>query len=272
MAPAAADVLIISKLVLENTEPLTLKKYLTMIERTSLDKLRHFDFFQVLSLVRDYVNAEDKDALKLTAAAAALEAALKQMDSALKQSNSVAATKEILKADEVRDKTVQALYSALKTFAHSPEASEAQAAEILLQEALKYGRNLAKLPLREESAAISNLLQDFAKPENVARITALRLDAWLAILRQQNRAFDAHYKSRSGEQAEVEVGAVRTARVALQDAFDHLAKTINANAFLSGEAPYRNLSDKINVEIARALAEAKARSKKTENKTQPPTA
>lgn len=52
------------------------------------------------------------------------------------------------------------------------------------------------------------------------------------------------------------------ARVELQDAFDHLAKTVNAYAYLGGEAPCKPLSEKINTEVGRALAEAKARSTK----------
>lgn len=147
-----------------------------MIEKTSLNPLRHLDFFQIMSLIRTYLDAEDLANLKLTEAATAFGGKLANLDAALKQGNSIAATKDLLLADEARDKTVMAVYAALRTFTHSPDDTEAHDAEILLQEALKYGKNLAKLPLREESAAITNLLQDFGKPENAARISALRLE------------------------------------------------------------------------------------------------
>lgn len=120
-----------------------------MIEKTSLNPLRHLDFFQVMLLVRSYLNAENLASLKLTESAAAFEGKLSKLDAALKQSNSIAATKDLLQADEARDKTVKAVYAALRAFTHSPADTEAHDAEILLQEALKYGKNLAKLPLRE---------------------------------------------------------------------------------------------------------------------------
>lgn len=240
-----------------------------MIKKTNMQNVRHLDFFQIMSLIRDYLKNEDLKTLKLTQAAAAFEEKLQQMDDSLKQSNSIAATRELLAADEARDKTLKAIGNALKNFANSPDEEEAREGEILRQELLKYGKNLMKLPLREESAAIINILQDFEKPAHAERVASLHLEKWVQKLKVQNDAFDALYKDRSGEQAEVVVGAVRTARAELQDAFDHLAKTINANAFLNGEEAYKNLAEKINVEISRALAEAKARSTKGINKEEP---
>lgn len=239
-----------------------------MITRSNLVPLRIMDFFQVMNLINDYLKAEDKETLKLEKVYAEFEKAFVVLDEALKHSTTVIATKKIAKADELRDKTLTALGQTLRALANSPKEEQAKKAQKLVAEMEKYGKNLSQLPLREESAVIINLLQDFEQEENKQFIQSLHLEEWVSLLKEQNTAFDTLYKERSEEQSAIQVGKTKEARVALQQAFDILVKTINANAFLNGETPYQNIAGKINQEINRSITEAKARQTK-KGKSQP---
>lgn len=233
-----------------------------MISRSNLKVLRIMDFFQVMNLVKDYLSTEDKEALKLEKPVKAFEEAFSALDEALKQSKTILATKELAKADELRSKTLTSLIQMLRALSHSPQQEQAKKAEKLLAEVEKYGKNLANLPLREESAVIINLLQDFEEAENKQAIQSLHLTEWITLLSQQNTAFDELYKERSETQSIIQVGKTKESRMALQQAFNILVKTINANAFLNGEEPYQTLAGKINQEVNRSLSEAKARQTK----------
>lgn len=235
-----------------------------MINRSNLKVLRIMDFFQVMNLVKDYLKEEDKSALKLETSVAEFERAFSELDDALKQSTTILATKELSKADEQRSKTLTGLGQMLRALTNSPQEEQAKKAEKLLAEVEKYGKRLSNLPLREESAVIINLLQDFEISENKQAIQSLHLTEWVTLLEQQNTAFDNLYKERSETQSIIQVGKTKEARMVMQKAFDILVKTINANAFLNGGDAYQSLAGKINQEVSRSLAEAKARQTKKE--------
>ena len=64
----------------------------------------------------------------------------------------------------------------------------------------------------------------------------------------------------------IEKGLTQRTRDELYDEFRRLVNRINALAIIEGEAPYKNLMDKINVEMKRAnLSERPDRKKKKED-------
>lgn len=236
-----------------------------MIEKSSLKSLRTLDFYQVMTLIKDSFEKDSLEELKLTAVHNSFEEAFKNFADSLNRMNSTFSTKEINKADQERNKILSAIAMVLRAFSNAPQEEQAKNATKLYSEMEKYGKNIAKLPLREKSAAITNLLQDFRKSENQKIVHSFAIDQWITKLENKTTAFDELYKNRSEEQLTTEAGKIKDTRVALQKAFEEVVKTINANAYLNGVTPYKTIIDKINQEVKRSLVEVKRRT----NRKQP---
>ncbi|GET46423.1 DUF6261 family protein [Capnocytophaga felis] len=230
-----------------------------MIPKTNLAQLRLMDFFQVASNIAHYARKENLETLKLAASFTDYETALDNLDKALKRDSTKFETQKLNKISGKRRKTISALTTAVRAFCHSPEEGQAQKAQKLLSVIEKYGKKISGLPLREETAAITNLLQDFKTPEIKALIDSIGLSLWVTSLETYNTEFDTLYKERSIEQASHTMGLTKDAREKMQKTLNNFAKTMNSLAFLEGETPYKNLADCINNEINKALSEVKRR-------------
>lgn len=64
------------------------------------------------------------------------------------------------------------------------------------------------------------------------------------------------HNDRTRIDASVIVGQTKDARLRMHNVFYKLVKTINALAFLNGNAPYQKLIDNINLEVKKARASA----------------
>ena len=128
----------------------------------------------------------------------------------------------------------------------------------------KYGTGIQRLPQREETAVITNLMQDLrANSADIQSITGLI--TWVDKLDEANKAFDALYNSRTEKEAEFIVGLTRTERAAMQTDFENLCRGIDAYAFINGEENYKPLANKINTEIANVQQAIKARATMAKN-------
>lgn len=230
-----------------------------MIKRTNLNVLKSLDFFQVMRLINEYAKSENLQTLKLEKYHSAFQTALDALDVAINKTSTKLETKSIIKADEKRDSTYMALVSSLRATTLSPIQEQAQKAEKILAQFLKYGEAIHKLPLRDQTAAIQSIMQDLKVPKITAYINSLHLAELVGLLETHNSQFEILYKNRTEQQSLTEVGKTKEERQNLQTAFDNLAKSINNLAFLEGETAYKNLAHKINIEISRAITDAKKR-------------
>ena len=162
-------------------------------------------------------------------------------------------TEQILQWDAARDKMVVALRNHLKATARHPDSDVAAGAAKLLDIIDNYGKSIQRKPMREATGIITNLLQDFAKPEYASMITATASTSYIDKLEDSNNELEKVYNDRTRIQAAVEVGAAKESRIALRKAFSKLVKTINAYAFLENKEPYQQLIIHINQEVKQAM-------------------
>lgn len=230
-----------------------------MIKLSSLNNLRILDFFQVTSNIASHLDGNDLKSLKLEEVSASFKAALSSLDEALKPLRASADTQKLNELDARRDRALVGLNAFLKSFAHFPNAAKVTAASHLKAELDKYGKSPQTLPLREETALITNVLQDFAKPENEASISELAAETWIAELKAANTDFETLYNSRTQENSAIEVGKTKAERQKTQSALSLLIKTINARMLLDGETAYKALADAMDFEIKQAKTAYKSR-------------
>lgn len=223
-----------------------------MIVRSNLGTLRILDFFQVLKNITTHVKKYTLAQPKLAARAATLQQAVDELDIALKPLRASAATEKLLQLDHQRDQALIGFAAQVRSFVkhHKPEFREtARQLQMTLD---KYGKSPQELPFREETAMLSQFLQDLEKPENAEALAKIYAESWVEEMTDANTEYDALYNSRTQEGAKVEVGAVKTARAKAQKAFDELVRGLNSYADLNESEEYKGLEDEINQEVKQA--------------------
>lgn len=231
-----------------------------MIVRTNLSALRVMDFFQTQTNIGAHLQQEDLTALKLkNVVDNTFVPALTELDEALKPFRKTGLTDPLLALDAERDAAIVGLTAHVRAFLTYPETDKAEAAARLKLILDKYGKNIYRLPQREQTGAVTNLLQDMDTAEGRADLMLIIAHPWAVAMQTANTAFENLYNERTRAHAAVETGKTRAARNALQEAFGLVARTINALALLEGEAAYRNLANNINREVQQALAAKRAR-------------
>jgi hypothetical protein len=135
----------------------------------------------------------------------------------------------------------------------------AQSAAKLQLITAKYGKGIARLPQREESAVLTSIVTELRDSDNMALLQKTGLTLWVDKLAEANSEFDLQYASRTEKEAEFITGLTRTERANTQAAFEKLTRAIEAYAYINGEANYKALAEKINTEVANVKQASKAR-------------
>ena len=230
-----------------------------LIKSTNLDKARLMDFYQVMKLISGFLQKVDFASLSLTEVVGVFNIAFAALDNALKQAQKTGYTDAIIAADDDRDNILIGMLGALHSLIRFPDKAIADAAAQLLVVADKYGAGVARLPQREESAVLTNLVTDMRSDGNATLLQTSGVAIWVDKLDESNQAFDELYSKRTEKEAEFITGLTRTERANVQAAFEKLAQAIEAYAFINDEAAYKPLADKINTEVANVQQAAKAR-------------
>ena len=235
-----------------------------MIETTNLAKIRMLNFYQAMEDVQKFLNQEDLETLKLKEPAKAFGDKFAAFDSAIQPLRQSGLSKSLLELDSQRDRALSRIATHFRLFSDYPDGTKAAAAQQLARILKKYDSRPGSKPLREETALITNLLQDFDAAEAKAALTLLGADKWVEILKDANTKFNAPYGQLVQHDAAIEQGATKAKRIALYEEFRRLSNIINALATLNGEAAYKRLIDNINTEVKKAiLAERPDMKKKT---------
>lgn len=231
-----------------------------MIQGTSLDALRLMEFFALCSNVNDYLKEEDLTALKINAVyTETYLPAFNALDEALIPFRKTGLTQALLDLDAQRDTAIVGLARIARSFIDFPVEEKAKAADLVKRHIDKYGKSPQALGLLQQTGVVINLLQDFGKPDVKAAVEAIGATPWVAILQKANNQFVEVFKQRTEEEAAIEPGKTKAARIAMQEALMYTCKFINALAMVNGEAPYQRMTDNINYEISRAKQIVKQR-------------
>lgn len=240
-----------------------------LIKSTNLANARFMDFYQVMSLVISFLSKEDLTALNLAKEAGDFKTVFDIFDKALKQAQKTGITEDIIAADDERDNIYIGFTGSLRNLTRFPDAEIAQSATKLLLITDKYGNDVPRLPQREETAALKNIVAELRSPANALLAQKAGQTMWVDKLEESNSKFDNLYVNRNEKESEFISGLTRTERANTQAAFEKLVRAIEANAYLKGEAAYKPLAEKINTEIANVKQAAKARATLNVNSVKP---
>lgn len=223
-----------------------------MFKKVYLQKLTQLSFFQVMSNIQIYLGKEDLVTLKLGNIKAEFDAKLNAYDNALKTYRKHKNSAQITELDRQRDTLIRGFQKHISAFCDFPNAEKQAAAKKLEFELGKYGKDIAKKPLQEETATITQLLQEFSQGDLSQAVTLIGAKEWLDKLSEINTQFVGLHTERTEEVGTIELGQAKKTRQELQEVFTKLTKNIEALAILNGEEPYRNLVNSINEEIKKA--------------------
>ncbi len=222
-----------------------------LIKVTGLQEAHLMDFFQVMQLISKWLDKENLEELKLNDEALKFKATLKELNDALLQAKKTGFTQKIVEADNLRDSILCGMKYVVKGMTYFPDENLSDMAEQVKMLIDKYGENIQRIPQREESAVIENILQDLQIEPIAGMLPQLGLSQWIPKLQEANANFDSLYLARSEKEATFISGLTREQREKMQERFTHLCRTIEAYAFIDGEDAYKTLADRINVEVAK---------------------
>ena len=128
-----------------------------------------------------------------------------------------------------------------------PIADMAQAAKVLAQHIKDYKINTAD-QLDKETGLLVNFISDL-EGKYSAQVTTLGLTAFVTNMKEANERVRTLTLQRTNERMGLEVGALKNARVATDNAYRALVKMVNALALVYGEEDYTSFIDYVNTEV-----------------------
>ena len=192
-------------------------------------------------------------------------------DEALKISLKSLLTDDIAKADIDRDALYAGYKKAVEAFLAMPIADMAQAAKVLAQHIKDYKINTAG-QLDKETGLLVNFITDL-EDKYSAQVAKLGLTAFVTNMKEANERVRTLTLQRTNEKMGVTVGALKTARIASDDAYRALVKMVNALALVFGEKDYTAFIDYVNTEVIhykREVIGQKAKAPSTSDSTSTP--
>ncbi len=237
-----------------------------MIHHVNLSRIRVLNFYQAMYNVKTFLSKEDLEALKLKDHVAIFDQKYKAFDDAIVPLRKSGKTAKLSKHGADRDGALVGLGRHLRLYVTYPDEAMSEAAWRLYPVLKGYGKMPHLRPQREKTALIVNLLQDYDTAQAKADLALIGADKWVSILKDANSNYEKIYRERTEFYSGLEKGLTQRTRDELYDEFRRLVNRINALAIIEGEAPYKNLMDKINVEMKKAnLSERPDRKKKKED-------
>ncbi|WP_109831597.1 DUF6261 family protein [Reichenbachiella versicolor] len=165
-------------------------------------------------------------------------------------------TKSLAEADNMRDLCYRSLRDYVKSgLMRESNKPYQKAAEKVWQVFKNNNTQLAKLPYREESAAIKSLLADIEAVRD--EVAVLNGTEWVEELKSANLAFEAVLEDRTDESATTDVTTDRAAAVELTNALKVFVSTIDS---LSAFGQPSGIEDTV-VELNQIIKEANTAAK-----------
>lgn len=163
----------------------------------------------------------------------------------IEQANPLSA--DLIAIDEQRDRLIIGFRTSLEGLTYHFDPAAAAAATLLLGAVDKYGSRIAKMHYEIETASINSLLDDITGNAPLTNALAmLKLEPWVAQMRNTNDGFRQIYSSRIGSKTD----NVRTSTVELRknlnQALRNLFTHLTAHATLSNDATIPVIMSDIN--------------------------
>ena len=214
------------------------------IRITHLNNGAHFTF---VTNILARAEADSKVQEKAGGLVTALKTAVAAEDEALKLSQKSLLTDDIAKADADRDALYLGYKKAVEAFLSFPLQEMAQAAKELAQHIKDYRINPAD-QLDKETGLLVNFIADL-ETKYATQVSKLGLTAFVTSMKEANERVRSFTLQRTENRMTQNVGAMKAARIATDEAYRQLVKMVNALAMVFGEADYAAFIDYVNTEI-----------------------
>lgn len=201
-----------------------------IIRKMAFTNGQHFAFME--SFVGDLKKIEGAPE-KLQTLIDAMAAAVAQEDKYLKIAQGSDLTELIREADVQRDNAYRKLRDMVKLWADSGVDPQAAAAKALARVIKTYNIN-TEAQMDQESGMMGNLLTDISTTEMKAHQTTLNVTSFVETMSEGNDRVKALLKERDEAGAGKVTGALRTARLASDKAYNAVVEAIEAFNFVVG--------------------------------------
>lgn len=190
-------------------------------------RLRNNEHYQFMTDVKNAIEAATPAALNMETVYPEFNTAHENLNSALLVDQGSTKTEQLIALDLKRDRTWSAVYARVRATLLCPVEEEVEAAKAVKRVFDLYG-NVRSMSYNEESAALTNLVEDLEKQKNAAYCTTMGMTHWVAALKQLNIDFIALLEARNVELANRESGDVKSVRDIIDPAYEKIVKRANA--------------------------------------------
>jgi SMC interacting uncharacterized protein involved in chromosome segregation len=206
------------------------------IQYLNLARLRNNEHYQFMSDARNKVEEVTPAVLSLDVIFPRFAVAHDELNATLLVDPGSVKTEQLTLLDTQRDSTWSALGNRIRATLNSPVTEEVESAKILQRIFDLYG-NIRQMSYNEETAALTNLIEDLEKSENAAHSQTLGISSWVAALKQQNTDFQSLLDARNAELAGKASGDVKAARAVIDPIYKEMTDRLNAMVTLEMTTP-----------------------------------
>lgn len=206
------------------------------INSIPLTRLRKNEHFQFMTDVHNMIHAVTPGLLGLEALFPDFTTAWHDLNTTLMATRGSMKTREIAALDLLIKRTWSAIGGRLRYTLMSPVEAEVESARVLRHIYRLYGR-IRDMSFIERTAAISNLIEDFEKPENAAHCNTVGITNWVALLKQQKTDFQGLFDARNTELANKENKTIKAMRAVIDPKYAAIVDHINAMVILEMATP-----------------------------------
>lgn len=237
------------------------------INDISTAKMTNGAHYQFVKKILDEAAANAVVSEKASAQVAAFNNKVAAEDEALKLSRKSQYTDEIAAADSERDTLYSAYCTMVRAFLGNSDAEKAVAAKTLNQHITDYAID-PRMQLDRETGLLVNFDKDLAE-KYADEVTKLGLAAVVASLTAANDTVNELTTKRTEEGTGVVIGALKSARIASDEAYRNLVRRIEALWVVEYDKAYDEFIDFVNELIKHYKQEVltKRKSKKKTNDT-----
>jgi len=214
-----------------------------------LKSMRNDAHFQFFSDFRDAVTKVGAATLKIKPQFDEWLALFEKEDEALKKISKSALTQQIQDADKLRDDTFLGMVEITGAYLRHCDKALSEAARRLKIVFDTYG-NIAKKPIKEQTAATVNILQEL-QGKYAADCATVKISDWVSLLATQNDALNKLVSDRIDETVAKTDVVLREARLAGDEAFKKICDIVNVYILLEGAANYEVFVKTLNAIIAK---------------------
>ncbi len=230
-----------------------------MISNPFYYKFHPSEFYEFSVRIISILNALDTEILGLSKPLSEASVATKRLGEMLKLSSGKDKTYALLKADSLRNDAISAIKHYLLACQKRNNTTWQVSAKLLIEAIQKYGWQLEKDCIEEESSKIEMLLNDLKEfPQLKEALDTLNMKEWLYELEDAQRAVDLHVRNCFGNISFEESSLCKE----IKNSYDLVFRYVDVMQQIQPNRIYVQIINKINQTIDEFNSEVRSRANK----------